>query len=157
MTIACIGCQPSGPLPKAAYVIAAYDESAALTASGDTWGRAMEPWFHGKTADIDAIADAQVNLNRTLKSVRSKLDALDAPDDPTTAEFTELIHEYLDWQAETHDTYAKWLATARAENPATIETRQAVIDEMNDLNETELEWKSRINTFGEKLGVTVGG
>ena len=138
------------------FVIALYEDSAALTDAGDRWGRAIEPWFHGNVADVDELAAADLHVKTIVESVRRKLENRQIPDNPKAREFAALASEYLTWQMEVRKTYAGWHATVRSENPAVIASRQTVINELESLNAEELEWKARINGIGESLGVTVG-
>lgn len=153
-----VGCDRSANdmSPRQAYVIALYDDSAALTDAGDKWGRAMEPWFHGNEADIGKLVAADQHFMTTIESARSEFKKREVPDGPKSKEFAALVAEYLDWQMQTLETYAAWLEIVQAENPAVVATRQSVIDELHALNDEELEWKARINGLGEELGVTVG-
>ena len=153
-----VGCDRSANdmSPRQAYVIALYNDSAALTNAGDQWGRAMELWFHGKEADIDKLVAADQHFVTTIKSVRTKFKKREVPDGSKSEEFAALVSDYLDWQMQTRETYAAWHDIVQAENPAVVATRQSVIDELHALNDEELEWKARIHGLGEELGVIVG-
>lgn len=153
-----VGCDRSANdlSPRQAYVIALYDDSVALTEAGEKWGRAMEPWFHGSEANIDELVAADQNFVTAIESVRSKFKKREVPDGSKSKEFAALVAAYLDWQMQTREKYAAWQDIVQAENPAVVATRQSIINELNALNDEELEWKARINSLGEELGVTVG-
>jgi hypothetical protein len=154
LTFGCAGNWNQTSSPQA-YVIALYDESAALTEAGDKWGRAMEPWFLGNEADIEEINAAKLNYEKTIESIRSSLKKRKIPDEPKAREFSVLVSDYLDWQLQVGDTLAKCFEIVQSENPAVVPTRQLVIDELHAIHSQELEWKSRINGLGEELGVNI--
>jgi hypothetical protein len=139
-----------------AYVVALYEDSSSLTDAGDKWGRAMEPWFHGKKAAINELDAADLYFKATIDAVRRNFAKREIPNNPKAQQFAVHVTDYLDWQMQTRKTYAKWCEVVRSENPAVVATRQAVIDELHVLNDEELEWKARINGLGKDLGVTIG-
>lgn len=151
------GCErkPNVMSPRHTYVVACYEDSDALTLAGEEWGRAINPWLHGKEVDIDSLLAAEEHITQTTESIRSKFDARKVPDSPDVREFAALVADYLDWQIELQKELVTWRETVRSENPAAASTRQAVFDNLHELNDKELEWKSRIHRLGAKLGVTV--
>ncbi len=157
LTVA-LGCdRTAGELSsEQAYVVAIYDDSAAMTDAGDKWGRAMEPWFHGDKAATDELEAADMHFKETIESVRNRIAKRTIPDNPKAKQFAKTVTEYLDWQMHTRKTYSKIYEVVRSENPAVIATRKSVIDELHMLNDEELVWKARIHELGKELGVTVG-
>ncbi|MEM6691797.1 MAG: hypothetical protein AAF664_20380 [Planctomycetota bacterium] len=100
-----------------AYVIALYDDSEALTIAGDQWGRAMEPWFLGKEADVEKLAAADIHFKTTIESVRRRFEDRRIPNNRKAREFAALVSDYLAWQMQMRNTFAEWHAIVRSENP----------------------------------------
>ena len=135
------------------YVVDVFLATEKLTDAGEQFGMAMEPWFLGNELD-PVVADAALeNYRTTMREVRDCLERRIVPDDDRCKQFAMNALKYVEFQESLGTRIDAWVATAKAENPASVETRRNVAEELYQLNERELEWKRTLQDLAAEIGV----